>query len=903
MATPLPAGLAPDFRLLFDATPIPLLVLTPDFTMVAANEARLSATMTTREQILGRNVFDVFPDNPEDATATGATNLRASLDRVLRTRETDAMPIQKYDIPKRGPAGSGFEVRYWKPVNAPVLDAAGEVIYIIHCVEDVTEQVLKQQAAEAGEARFRQIADAIPQMVWSARPSGYHDYYNRRHYEFAGVPASATIGDNWGAILHPDDLPRTERAWKHSLRTGEPYEIEYRLRHRSGNYHWMLARALPIRNEAGDIERWMGTCTDIDDQKTLQVALQDAQARLEGTLAAAEVGTWTWDIQADRVHADRNFARMFQVSDADADGGPSAAYLAMIHPDDRPAVDACTAESLATGKPFEYQYRLRYPDGGIRHLQARGRIEVDRDGKPARMLGVALDISEAKKAQSALRESENQFRTLAENIPQLAWMAHGDGAIFWFNNRWFEYTGTTLADMQGWGWEKVHHPDFADAVKAKYYEQIVRQQVAWEDLFPLRGADGEYRWFLSRAVPIRDRNGKIVRWFGTNTDITLQREAEIALEQANRRKDEFLALVAHELRNPLAPIGTAAQLLGKAGTDPDTVRKYSGIIARQVRHMTELVDDLLDVSRVTRGLVSIDRAVLDIRDAIDGAIEQSRPLIDARHHRLSVRLVPEHVLVLGDRTRLVQALANLLSNAAKYTPMGGRIRLELEVVASNVHVHVTDDGVGMDAHFLPHVFDLFSQAEQTPDRSQGGLGLGLALVRSIATQHGGNVTARSDGPGKGSTFTLSLPLLDRRDDARDGSLAIAPESHPLHILIADDNADAATSLAALLQTEGHTVTIRHDAHGALDAARTSHPDALILDIGLPDMDGYELSRRLHGLPETGHAAYIALTGYGQAHDRVLAKAAGFDHYFVKPIDMSALHRALAAAAPAALPHG
>jgi PAS domain S-box-containing protein len=335
MATPLPAGLGPEFRLLFDATPIPLLVLTPDFTMVAANEARLSATMTTREQILGRYLFDLFPDNPDDATATGTRNLRASLDRVLRTRETDAMPIQKYDIPKRGPAESGFEVRYWKPVNAPVLDAAGEVIYIIHCVEDVTEQVLKQHAAEAGEARFRQIADAIPQMVWSALPNGYHDYYNRRHYEFAGVPASATIGDNLGAILHPDDLARTERAWKHSLRTGAPYEIEYRLRHRSGDYHWMLARALPIRNEAGDIERWMGTCTDINDQKVLQAALQDAQARLEGTLAAAEVGTWTWDIEADRVHADRNFARMFQVSDADADGGPSAVYLAMIDPDDR----------------------------------------------------------------------------------------------------------------------------------------------------------------------------------------------------------------------------------------------------------------------------------------------------------------------------------------------------------------------------------------------------------------------------------------------------------------------------------------------------------------------------------------------------------------------------------------
>ncbi len=1013
---------APDFQLLFDATPVPFLVLTPDFTMVAANEARLRATMTTREQILGHHLFDVFPDNPADPTATGTANLRASLMRVLRDRQPDAMPIQKYDIPKHG--SDEFEVRYWKPLNSPVLNASGDVVYIIHCVEDVTEEVLQQQAAAAGEARFRQIADAMPQMVWSALPNGYHDYYNRRHYEFAGVPASATIGENWGSILHPDDLTRTEQAWEHSLRTGEPYEIEYRLRHRSGEYHWMLARALPIRNEAGDIERWMGTCTDINDQKIMQAELQDAQLRLEGTLTAAEIGTWTWDIQADRVHADRNFARMFHVSCEVANGGPISAYLDVIHPDDRPAVQAHIAESLATGKPYDYQYRLRYRDGSIRHIQARGKIDVDSDGKPAWMPGVVLDvtqqklaeesrrrtefqfrtiaesnvigimqyrfdgtlvkvndallrmlgytreefelgglswrtltppewaeadrksqeilqakgsveayekeyfrkdgsrlpvyigaanyqgardegiayildISESKKAQSALRESEIQFRTMAENIPQLAWMADADGWIFWYNNRWFEYTGTTFDEMQGWGWEKVHHPDFVEAVKGKYHEQIVRQQVAWEDLFPLRGADGEYRWFLSRAVPIRDRDGQITRWFGTNTDITLQREAEIALEQANRRKDDFLAMVAHELRNPLAPISTAAQLLVKAGADTDIVRKYSEIITRQVRHMTDLVDDLLDVSRVTRGLVSIDKAELDIKDAIDSAIEQSRPLIESRHHRLSVRLVPEHAAVLGDRTRLVQVLTNLLNNAAKYTPMGGHIRLDMEVVTSCVCIHVADNGIGMEAKFLPHVFDLFAQAERTPDRSQGGLGLGLALVRSIVTQHGGNVTVKSDGPGKGSTFTLTLPLLDRRREAH-GRPATQP--HPMHILIVDDNADAATSLATLLQTQGHAVTVRHDAQGALDEARTLQPDALILDIGLPDMDGYELSRRLHGLPETGDATYIALTGYGQAHDQVLAKAAGFDHYFMKPLDMNALTRALAAAPAAAHAH-
>jgi PAS domain S-box-containing protein len=1026
MATPaeLPDGLALDFRLLFDATPVPYLVLTPDFTIVAANEARLRVTMTTREQILGKALFEAFPDNPADPGATGVRNLRASLMRVLQSKLPDAMPIQKYDIPRHDSPEDGFEVRYWKPLNTPVLGPYGEIVYIIHAVEDVTEQVLKQQATEASEARFRQIANAMPQMVWSALPDGYHDYYNQQHYEFAGVLLESTIGQNWGAILHPDDLPRTREAWEHSLATGEPYEIEYRLRHRSGQYRWVLARALPIRNESGRIERWMGTCTDIHEQKILQAKLQDAQLRLEGALTAAEIGIWTWDIQADKVYADCNFARLFQVSEMDANGGPRKAYFKVIHPDDVKAVEADMADSLATGKPFQYHYRLRYPDGSIRYIHARGKIEYDSSGKPVwmpgvvvditeqklaeeawlrteskfrtivdshligiaqyrydgtlikvndaflRMLGYSrrdfeqhglswrrltppewenadrksweslqstgsteafekeyfrkdgsrlpvyigaanfqdvkdegiayiLDISESKKAQLALKESEVQFRTLAENIPQLAWMANSDGWIFWYNNRWFEYSGTTLEEMQGWGWEKVHHPDFVDAVKAKYYDNIVRRQIAWEDLFPLRSASGEYRWFLSRAVPIRDRNGEIVRWFGTNTDITIQREAEEALELANRRKDEFLAMLAHELRNPLAPISTAAELLKMASSNEQIVRQYSEIISRQVRHMTDLVDDLLDVSRVTRGLVSIEKSELSIKDAVNSAIEQSRPLIESRHHTLSIRLASRDAVVAGDRTRLIQVLTNLLNNAAKYTPLGGHIELSMEIKESFVCISVADNGIGMDAHLLPHVFELFTQAERTPDRSQGGLGLGLALVKSITMLHGGKVSARSDGPGKGSVFTLTLPMLagerassphSRADDLEDRAL------QPLHILIVDDNADAAVSLAALLRAQGHVVTVRTDAQSALEEVRVSPPEAFILDIGLPDMDGYELSRRLHGYPETRDAVYIALTGYGQAHDKVLAKAAGFQHYFVKPMEMSLLQRVLSSTA-------
>jgi PAS domain S-box-containing protein len=762
----------------------------------------------------------------------------------------------------------------------------------------------------------------------------------------------------------------------------------------------------------------MGTYTDIHEKKITQAKLQDAQLRLEAALTAAEIGTWMWDIQTDKLYGDRNLAKLFHVSEQDANGGPLKAYLKTIHPDDIATVEANVAESLATGQPYQYYYRLRNPDGSIRHVHARGKIEFDTNGKPAWMLGAVLDItqqklaeearlkteakfktivnsdligimqyrydgtvvevndailrmlgysrqefeqhglswreltppewenvdqriwknlrstgsaeafekeyfrkdgsrlpvyigaanfqgtneegiayildiSKSKEAEAALKESEVRFRTLAENIPQLAWMANSDGWIFWYNNRWFEYTGTTLEEMQGWGWEKIHHPDFVKAAKEKYYNNIVRQQTAWEDIFPLRSANGEYRWFLSRAVPIRDRNGKITRWFGTNTDITIQREAEETLELANRRKDDFLAMLAHELRNPLAPIRAAAELLNMVGPDENTVKRYSDIISRQVRHMTDLVDDLLDVSRVTRGLVSIEKEEVNIKEVINSAIEQSRPLIESRNHVLTIRLASTNAVVLGDRTRLIQVVTNLLNNAAKYTPHGGEILLSMEMHRSQVCISVADNGIGMDAQLLPHVFELFAQAERTPDRSQGGLG--LALVKSIVALHGGSVTVKSDGPGKGSTFTFALPILDKEKEAGDQSPAGSSESHasrPLNILVVDDNVDAAVSLAALLQAQGHLVAVRKDAQSALVEAKISRPEAFILDIGLPDMDGYELSRRLHTFPETKDAMYIALTGYGQEHDKALAKAAGFQHYFVKPMDMTSLQKAL-----------
>ena len=383
--------------------------------------------------------------------------------------------------------------------------------------------------------------------------------------------------------------------------------------------------------------------------------------------------------------------------------------------------------------------------------------------------------------------------------------------------------------------------------------------------------------------------------------IHAQKLAEVELRQSNQHKDDFLAMLAHELRNPLAPISTAAHLLTKSAGNQAMVHQVSGIITRQIFHLTHIVDDLLDVSRLTRGQVELHMEPLDIKLIVASAIEQVQPLIEARHHGLVLRLSSTPAFVQGDRTRLVQVLANLLNNAAKYTPQNGEIVLALEVRADQAYLSVSDNGSGISPDLLAHIFELFTQAERTPDRAQGGLGLGLSLVKSIVALHKGEVKAESEGLGKGSVFTVQLPLIKKQlnqqqveaatvnglGELRLAELAMQDSQLPL-LMIVDDNQDAGQLLATLLGTTGYQVLVHENAESALTDAALPDIQVFILDIGLPGMDGYELARRLRANPSTQRAVLVALTGYGQAHHRQTGKAAGFDHYFVKPIQMPQL---------------
>ncbi|TFZ04747.1 hybrid sensor histidine kinase/response regulator [Ramlibacter rhizophilus] len=510
------------------------------------------------------------------------------------------------------------------------------------------------------------------------------------------------------------------------------------------------------------------------------------------------------------------------------------------------------------------------------------------------------DLDARLRTERELRESEASFRALTNTIPQMVWSTAPDGQVSFVNERWFDFTGLTPQDAEATDWSRQVHPDDMPLAVRDWRACLASGEI-FEAEYRLRHHTGTWRWVLARALPVHGEGGRLLRWLGTLTDIDDQKRAREELELANRRKDEFLAMLAHELRNPLAPLSTAAQVLRMAPGDAGRVLKAGELIARQVTHMTALVDDLLDVSRVTRGLVDIKRELLDLQQVVQESLEQTRPQLEARGHQLELSLPPAPVFVLGDPVRMLQVVSNLLNNAAKYTPEGGRIGLALAARGDKALLTVHDNGSGIDPQLLPQLFDLFTQAKRTPDRSQGGLGLGLALARSLARLHGGDITVHSEGPGSGSTFTVSLPLAQApvMPVPSPAPEPLASSGRSLDIMVVDDNADAAEMLATWLSMQGHRAHVETGSTGALEAAQRSPAEVYILDIGLPEMDGYELARRLRASPRTRRATLVALTGYGQPLDMRQSREAGFDYHFVKPMSTARMATLLAQIAPSA----
>jgi PAS domain S-box-containing protein len=500
--------------------------------------------------------------------------------------------------------------------------------------------------------------------------------------------------------------------------------------------------------------------------------------------------------------------------------------------------------------------------------------------------------------QGTLREERDRSRTILDTIAEGFMLLDRDWTVLQMNPAGLRIAHLDPGDIIGRNHWDVW-PEAIDSEAGRMYRRVMRDRMAGTAEYRQRMPDGGEIWCEVRAYPTA--GGGLVSFF---RDITERKAAEDKLRAADRRKDEFLAMLAHELRNPLAPISAAADLLRIGRLDENRVRQSSAIIGRQVRHMTSLVDDLLDVSRVTRGLVTLARAPVAARTIVDEAIEQVRPMFETRRQHLAVDIADPDAMVLGDKARLVQVLANLLNNAAKYTPEGRRIEVTAVVARARGRLLLTvrDEGIGMEPELTGHVFDLFTQAQRSVDRAQGGLGLGLALVKNLVELHGGTVACTSAGLGQGSTFEVALPLMESATRAAPAAaVSGAPGAQagtgdalrPLRLLVVDDNVDAAATLGMLLEACGYLVDVEHESHRALERARQQRPDVALLDIGLPDMDGNELARRLRADAQTGAIVLVAVTGYGQEQDRRAAFEAGFDHHLVKPVDMDELAALLA----------
>jgi PAS domain S-box-containing protein len=501
----------------------------------------------------------------------------------------------------------------------------------------------------------------------------------------------------------------------------------------------------------------------------------------------------------------------------------------------------------------------------------------------------AADAIEGFRRQKALRESEMLYRAIGESINYGVWVCDAAGRNTYASESFLRLTGLTQEECAGFGWGSVLHPDERERTVAQWQE-AVRTGGSWDVEHRIRGVDGQWHSVLARGVPVRDEQGAITGWAGINLDIDQLKRVEEELRELDQRKDEFLATLAHELRNPLAPLRNGLEVM-KLATSAATIEKARAMMERQLSQMVRLVDDLLDVSRVSRGKIELRRADIDIASVLRNAIETSQPLVAERMHQLVTRLPKERIVVDADLTRLSQVFWNLLNNAAKYTLPGGVIELEVVARDAEVVISIRDNGIGIPPDMQARVFDIFTQVDRSLEKSQGGLGIGLSIAKRLVEMHGGTIAVRSDGRGKGSEFTVRLPA---RVDAAAAHAEPDPESVRAtachRVLIAEDNADSASTLGILLEAAGNDVRIAHDGKEALGVARAFQPDVVLLDIGMPRMNGYDACREMRSEPWARRAYFVALTGWAQPEDRERAHASGFDCHLVKPVEPADLER-------------
>jgi PAS domain S-box-containing protein len=666
--------------------------------------------------------------------------------------------------------------------------------------------------------------------------------------------------------------------------------------------HFRRPRRVSDRDERF-LDLYARHAADLIERFRSDEALKESEQRFARFMEQLPGLAWIKDLRGRYVYANDAAVKVFRCT---WDGLYGKTDEEVFPPETAAQFKANDREALASETGVQFIETLGHGDDTVHHSVVSKFPILGPEGSPAFVGGIAIDITDRLRAEAVLAESEQRFRQLAENIKEVFWMADPQTTeILYISPAYEQVWGQSCEGLyeQPRSFLDAVHPEDRERVRVAALEKHSRGEATDEEYRVVR-PDGSVRWVRDRGFPVTGANGRVYRMVGIAEDITEKKRAEEALREADRRKDEFLATLAHELRNPLAPLRNAVELLRRAGGDAALMEKARSMMERQLVQMVRLIDDLLDISRITRGKLQLRIERVDLAAVVRSAVEAARPLINAQAHELTAALPPDPIYLDADPIRLAQVFSNLLTNSAKYTEKGGHIWLTAERLGGEVVVSVRDTGIGIAAEHLAHIFEMFSQVSPALERSQGGLGIGLALVRGLVGLHGGTVEGRSAGPGRGSEFIVRLPAADtpaqaRQEPREDGEKSRAGPK--CRILVADDLPDSVDSLAVVLRLAGHDVRTAHDGLEAVQAAATFRPDVVLLDIGMPRMNGYEAARSIREQPWGTGMALIALTGWGQEEDKRRALEAGFDHHLTKPVDPAALEKLLALIRPVPQP--
>ena len=825
----------------------------------------------------------------QNVPADEHARVRAAIARAIAGKSV-------FDMEHRVVAPDG-SVAWTHSRAVPVLDAAGNIVEWFGLARDITAAKRAEAALRESEQRFRSVFEQSTGGVAQVDLQGRFVLVNDRFCEIVGRAREDLLAMRMQELTHPEDLGRNVELFGQVVRgERDGFVLEKRYLRPDGSAVWVQNAVSATLGTDGAVRYITAAVADITELRAAQASQGVLAEQRQLALDAAQVGWWQYDPASGMVSHDARYSAIYGLDARERRHVDEVS--ALLHPEDAPRLWAAIEAAIQPGRPrpYDVQYRITRPDGAVRWLEARGIASFEGEGESARVssfVGTVADVTERRIAEELLRADEARFRLMADASPAVLWLTDPAGHCTFLSRHWYELTGQSEAEALGLGWTQATHPDDAQAVgQAFLAANAARGEFHSE--YRLRTADGSYRWAIDHGRPWFLESGEYAGMVGVVFDIDDRKRAEQELEEASRRKDQFLATLAHELRNPLAPISNALQVWQMVEHKPDDARRLREMMGRQVRQMVRLIDDLLDVSRITRGRIELRNAPLDLRDALHAAVESQQPFVDAQRHALSVDVPGFPLMVVADHGRLVQVFGNLLNNAAKYTPAGGHIRIAASLEGGQAVVRVRDDGAGIPPAMLDAIFEMFTQVDASVERAHGGLGIGLTLVKNLVELHGGRVHARSDGPGRGSEFVVTLPAVDQAQPATEPSHATpAPQPVPqaFRVLVVDDVEPSANTLAMMLDALGQAPRVVYDGAAALREMQDDCPDLAFIDIAMPGMDGHEVARRIR--EACGEApVLVALTGYGQEEDRRRALAAGFDHHLVKPTSMDVLHALL-----------